>query len=113
MSTSILRPLLTNFHWHVVLPGGSDTRDIATHIITVHDDANLNQWTLRSFIIGIGLSAFGGVLAEIYYFKAQIVLVSTMFLAIISYVIGIAMETFIPGPTWGWFHYLNPARNSP
>lgn len=52
----------------------------------------------------------GGVLtmheAEIYYFKPQTVLVSTMFLAIISYVLGLAMETFIP--TAGWFRYLNP-----
>ncbi|KAH8992871.1 OPT oligopeptide transporter [Lactarius hatsudake] len=36
----------------------------------------------------------------------QTVLVSTMFLAIVSYVLGIAMEAFIP--RWGWFRYLNP-----
>lgn len=29
-----------------------------------------------------------------------------MFLAIISYVLGLAMETFIP--RWGYFRYLNP-----
>jgi hypothetical protein len=29
-----------------------------------------------------------------------------MFLAIISYVLGIAMEAVIP--RWGWFRYLNP-----
>ncbi|KAH8995631.1 OPT oligopeptide transporter protein-domain-containing protein [Lactarius akahatsu] len=81
-------------------------RDLVTHIISVHDDPSLNPWTFRSFFIGIGLSAFGGVLAEIYYFKPQTVAVSTMFLAIISYVLGIAMEAFIP--TWGWFRYLNP-----
>ncbi|KDR78980.1 hypothetical protein GALMADRAFT_224231 [Galerina marginata CBS 339.88] len=81
-------------------------RDIATHVITLHDDPTLNPWTLRAFIIGIGLSAFGGVLAEIYYFKPQTVLVSTMFLAIISYVLGIAMETAIPSR--GIFRYLNP-----
>ncbi|KAI9461199.1 OPT oligopeptide transporter protein-domain-containing protein [Lactarius psammicola] len=91
---------------------GTDTtvlqneRDIVTHVISVKDDPSLNPWTFRSFFIGIGLSAFGGVLAEIYYFKPQTVLVSTMFLAIISYVLGIAMEAFIP--QWGWFRYLNP-----
>jgi hypothetical protein len=37
-------------------------RDIATHIITVHDDETLNPWTFRAFLLGIGLSAFGGVL---------------------------------------------------
>jgi hypothetical protein len=37
-------------------------RDIATHVISVADDPSLNPWTVRAFIIGIGLSAFGGVL---------------------------------------------------
>ncbi|KAF4613761.1 hypothetical protein D9613_007594 [Agrocybe pediades] len=73
-----------------------DERDIATHVITVSDDPTLSPWTVRAFVIGIGLSAFGGVLAEIYYFKPQTVLVSTMFLAIISYVLGIAMEAVMP-----------------
>ncbi|KAH8985991.1 OPT oligopeptide transporter protein-domain-containing protein [Lactarius hatsudake] len=81
-------------------------RDLVTHVISVHDDPSLNPWTFRAFFIGIGLSTFGGVLAEIYYFKPQTVAVSTMFLAIISYVLGIAMEALIP--TWGWFRYLNP-----
>ncbi|KAF8150696.1 OPT oligopeptide transporter protein-domain-containing protein [Crassisporium funariophilum] len=81
-------------------------RDVATHVISIHDDPTLNPWTVRAFVIGIGLSAFGGVLAEIYYFKPQTVLVSTMFLAIISYVLGMAMETVIP--RHGFFRYLNP-----
>jgi len=43
-------------------------RDIATHIITIHDDPTLNPWTVRAFVIGIGLSAFGGVLGTFLYF---------------------------------------------
>ena len=39
-------------------------RDIATNIITVHDDPSLNPWTLRAFVLGFGLSAFGGVLGK-------------------------------------------------
>ncbi|KAF8071803.1 OPT oligopeptide transporter protein-domain-containing protein [Lyophyllum atratum] len=81
-------------------------RDIATHVISVVDDPSSNPWTIRAFIIGIGLSAFGGVLAEIYYFKPQTVLVSTMFLAIISYVMGMSLATVIP--SHGIFRYLNP-----
>jgi hypothetical protein len=42
----------------------SDERDIATHVISVDDDASLNPWTLRAFFIGLGLSTFGGVLGE-------------------------------------------------
>ena len=37
-------------------------RDIATNIITIHDDPTLNPWTFRAFVLGFGLSAFGGVL---------------------------------------------------
>lgn len=84
----------------------TNERDIATHVISVDDDPSLNPWTFRAFFIGLGLSAFGGVLAEIYYFKPQTVLVSLMFLAVISYVLGIFMETFIPRR--GLLRYLNP-----
>lgn len=40
-------------------------RDIATHVISTEDDPSLSPWTIRAFIIGIGLSAFGGVLGTI------------------------------------------------
>jgi hypothetical protein len=39
-------------------------RDIATHIVSIHDDPTLNPWTIRAFVIGLGLSAFGGVLGK-------------------------------------------------
>ncbi|KAG1832083.1 OPT oligopeptide transporter protein-domain-containing protein [Suillus variegatus] len=81
-------------------------REIASHVISVVDDPSLNPWTFRAFFIGLGLSAFGGSLAQIYYFKPQTVNVSLMFLGIISYVIGLAMETFIP--RHGLLRYLNP-----
>jgi hypothetical protein len=42
----------------------SSERDIATHIVSLHDDPTLNPWTIRAFIIGLGLSAFGGVLGK-------------------------------------------------
>jgi hypothetical protein len=43
-------------------------RDIATNIISIHDDPNLNPWTLLAFVIGFGLSAFGGVLGKSFAF---------------------------------------------
>ncbi|KAA1475197.1 OPT superfamily oligopeptide transporter [Dentipellis sp. KUC8613] len=81
-------------------------RDIVTHVISLDDDPTANPWTFRSFFLGLGLSCFGSVLAEIYYFKPQTILVSTMFLAIIAYVLGIFMAFIIP--TRGFFRYLNP-----
>ena len=46
-------------------------RDIATNIISIHDDPNLNPWTLRAFVIGFGLSAFGGVLGKSFAFVSH------------------------------------------
>ncbi|KAI0305502.1 OPT oligopeptide transporter protein-domain-containing protein [Multifurca ochricompacta] len=79
-------------------------RDIVTHVISVEDDPSLNPWTFRS--LSLVLDSRPSVGSLIYYFKPQTVVVSTMFLAIISYVLGIAMEVAIP--RWGWFRYLNP-----
>ncbi|KAI0312705.1 OPT oligopeptide transporter protein-domain-containing protein [Amylostereum chailletii] len=56
--------------------------------------------------LGIGLSAFGSVLAQIYYFKPQTVSVARLFLLLISYFLGNFMAYAIP--TRGWFKYLNP-----
>ena len=44
-------------------------RDIATNIIIVRDDSSLNPWTLRAFVLGFGLSAFGGVLGKSLCFR--------------------------------------------
>ena len=49
-----------------------DERDIATHVISLSDDPSLNPWTLRAFVIGIGLSAFGGVLGVWFYFRTHL-----------------------------------------
>lgn len=39
-----------------------DERDIVTNVVSISDDPSLNPWTFRAVVIGIGLSAFGGVL---------------------------------------------------
>lgn len=80
--------------------------ELVSHVVSTDDDPSLNPWTFRSVFIGLGLSAFSSALAEIYYFKPQTLTVSPMFLAIISYVIGTAMDTFIPRR--GIFSWLNP-----
>lgn len=58
------------------------------------------------YIIGFGLSIFGGVLSTIYYFKPQTVFVSVIFLAVISYVLGEALAFVIPRHGWigKWFN---------
>ena len=62
-------PSVSDVEARVKLPtdGGSDAvlhseRDIATHVISIEDDPSLNPWTFRAFLLGLGLSAFGGSL---------------------------------------------------
>ncbi|KAH9986323.1 OPT oligopeptide transporter protein-domain-containing protein [Russula compacta] len=81
-------------------------RELVTRVISVDDDPSLNPYTIRSVLIGSGLSLFAGTIAEIYYFKPQTVFVSTMFLAVLSYLIGRSIEIVLPSS--GWFRYLNP-----
>ncbi|KAG6329472.1 hypothetical protein ID866_9617 [Astraeus odoratus] len=65
----------------------SNERELVANVISTEDDPSLNP-------------------SEIYYFKPQTITVSLMFLAVISYIIGFAMETFIPRR--GFLRYLNP-----
>ena len=45
----------------------SDARDLVTHVISVEDDPTQSPWTFRTFIVGLGLSTFGGVLGKNFH----------------------------------------------
>ncbi|KAJ9214069.1 hypothetical protein DTO166G4_4335 [Paecilomyces variotii] len=70
--------------------------DIVTQVLAVEDDPSINPWTFRMFFLGIGLSVFGSVLQEIFYFKPQTIYVSQVFLTVIAYVLGEGMAYLIP-----------------
>ncbi|KAF8200156.1 peptide transporter MTD1 [Pholiota molesta] len=59
---------------------------------------SLPAFTFRMWFLGIGLSCFGAVLGQIFYFRPQTVYVSPLFLQIIAYLLGLVMEEVIPGP---------------
>ena len=98
--------------------------DLSTKIVTVEDDPNERAVTFRVFFLGTGLSVFGSVLAEIFYFKVsfknprllcklradlfqpQTIFVSVVFLTVIAYILGDAMALI---PRWGPVgRFLNP-----
>ncbi|KUI57842.1 Oligopeptide transporter 5 [Cytospora mali] len=68
---------------------------LVTRTLDITDDPTQSPFTFRSFILGLGLSTFGAVLAEIFYFKPQTVNVNSIFLIIIAYCLGEA-TTLIP-----------------
>lgn len=79
---------------------------LVTKTLDITDDPSETPYTFRSVILGLGLSSFGAVIAEIFYFKPQTVNVSVIFLVIIAYCIG---ETAAMIPRWGPVgRFLNP-----
>ncbi|KAG2006353.1 peptide transporter MTD1 [Coprinopsis cinerea AmutBmut pab1-1] len=92
--------------------------DVATRLISLEDDPTLPAFTFRMWFLGIGLSCFGAVLGQIFYFRPQTVFVSQLFIQIIAYILGRVLEEIVPGPgnehenlkmpdNWFW-RFLNP-----
>ncbi|KAJ6536471.1 hypothetical protein DFH09DRAFT_1324718 [Mycena vulgaris] len=73
--------------------------DVATRLISLDDDPTLRAFTFRMWFLGIGLSYFGAVLGQIFYFRPQTISVSQLFLQILAYILGVAMQEVIPGPS--------------
>lgn len=91
--------------------------EVVTRLISLEDDTTLPILTFRTWFLGIGLSCFGAVLGQIFYFRPQTVYVSQLFLQIIAFLMGRALE-YLPGPgnsvkalqmsdTWFW-RFMNP-----
>lgn len=83
-----------------------DGHDIAIKVLSTHDDPTLQALTFRYFFLGLGFSAFGSVLAQIYYFKPQTLTVSQLFLLVMTYWGGTLMHYCLPSK--GIFRWLNP-----
>ncbi|KAL0953014.1 hypothetical protein HGRIS_007218 [Hohenbuehelia grisea] len=72
--------------------------DVATRLISTEDDPTQPVFTARMWFLGLGLSCFGAVLGQIFYFRPQTVFVSQLFIQIIAYILGVVLETLLPGP---------------
>lgn len=81
--------------------------DVLTHTIHLEDDPSLPAITFRSLLLGVGLSIFGGVLSGIYYFKPQTVVITPVFLAVVSFILGELMARTLPR-TGKIGRFLNP-----
>ncbi|EGN93492.1 hypothetical protein SERLA73DRAFT_64004, partial [Serpula lacrymans var. lacrymans S7.3] len=75
-------------------------------IISADDQPHLPALTFRFWVLGIGLSTFGSVLSEIYFWKPQNATVTALFQLIIAYVLGNAMHYVLPSK--GLWRSINP-----
>ncbi|KAI0918718.1 hypothetical protein AcV5_002635 [Taiwanofungus camphoratus] len=80
--------------------------EVAIKVLSLKDDPTLQAVTFRTLFLGLGFSAFGAVLAQIYYFKPQTLNVSVLLLLVLSYWFGNGMHILIPQR--GIFKWLNP-----
>ncbi|KZT66154.1 OPT superfamily oligopeptide transporter [Daedalea quercina L-15889] len=80
--------------------------EVALKVLSARDDPELQAVTFRTVFLGLGFSAFGAVLAQIYYLKPQTLTVSTLLLLILSFWFGNLMHIIMP--TNGRWRWLNP-----
>ncbi|KAJ7595934.1 peptide transporter MTD1 [Mycena floridula] len=73
-------------------------QDVTTRLISLEDDPSLPIVTFRLCLLGLGLASFSAILAQIFYFRPQVISISGMFLLIISYALGSTLEIIVPGP---------------
>lgn len=74
----------------------SDPRQIVAEVLSLDDDPTLNPYTFRMWLLGIGLSVFASSITTINTFRPQWVAIHTVFVAVLSYVIGKLMHRFLP-----------------
>ncbi|KAI8610120.1 peptide transporter MTD1 [Chytriomyces sp. MP71] len=70
--------------------------EMASKIVSTEDDPNLPVFTFRFWIITVLLSVFAGTLGQIYLFKPQTIAVSTLFILLLSYFMGLFMARVLP-----------------
>lgn len=70
-------------------------RDVSLYLVDVRDDGD-PALTFRSLFIGTIFACLGAALCQIYEFKPIQVLVSTIFLLLLSYSVGLAWAKFVP-----------------
>jgi OPT oligopeptide transporter protein len=71
-----------------------DISHVLSRFVEGDDTSSTNH--LTDAFTGLGLSCFGSVLQEIFYFKPQTIFVSVVFLTVLAYILGEFMALVIP-----------------
>ncbi|KAF9225684.1 OPT superfamily oligopeptide transporter [Gyrodon lividus] len=74
-------------------------RDVSRFLVDLRDDGD-QALSFRSLFLGTVFAGLGAAICEIYNFKPTQVLVSTVFLLLLIYNVGIAWAKFIPQRSW-------------
>ncbi|KAH7929974.1 OPT superfamily oligopeptide transporter [Leucogyrophana mollusca] len=74
-------------------------KDVSRYLIDIRDDGD-PALTFRSLFLGTVFVGLGAALSQIYVFKPIQVSVSTVFLLLLIYTIGVAWAKFLPRRSW-------------
>ncbi|KAG7448856.1 oligopeptide transporter [Guyanagaster necrorhizus] len=74
-------------------------QDVSRFVVDVRDDSD-PALTFRSLFLGTVIAGLGAALCQIYNFKPVQMSVSTVFLLLVLYSIGLAWATFLPRRAW-------------
>ncbi|ORY38674.1 OPT superfamily oligopeptide transporter, partial [Rhizoclosmatium globosum] len=69
---------------------------MVSKIVSLEDDPNAPVLTFRYFVLSLLLSVFAGTLGQLYYFKPQTLVVSTLFLLLFGYFGGLLLQNIMP-----------------
>ncbi|RDX52925.1 oligopeptide transporter [Lentinus brumalis] len=94
-------------------------RDVSRYLVDVRDDGD-PALTFRSLFIGTVFAGLGAALCQIYLFKPVQLSVSTVFLLLLIYTVGLAWAKYLPRKEWvegtrferlaGAIDFINPGE---
>ncbi|KAF8888579.1 oligopeptide transporter [Infundibulicybe gibba] len=74
-------------------------KDVSRFVVDIRDDGE-DALTFRSIVIGTVFAGLGAALCQIYLFKPVQMVVSTVFLLLLTYSVGNAWAKFLPRRAW-------------
>ncbi|KAH8982788.1 oligopeptide transporter [Lactarius akahatsu] len=94
-------------------------RDVSRYLVDLRDDED-PPFTFRSIVLGTMIGGLGAALYQIYIFKPVQSGISTVFLLLVIYSMGVFWSTFFPRRSWvketrfEWLgptlHFINPGQ---
>ncbi|GAA5912995.1 hypothetical protein JCM6882_008892 [Rhodosporidiobolus microsporus] len=83
--------------------------DMSTRLLSTADDPTAPVHTFRLYVLGLGMTAFAGCLGQIFYFRPTSLSVSSLFIVVVSHILGTAWSWLLPNASRGSFwRFLNP-----
>ncbi|GAA5859277.1 hypothetical protein JCM8547_008949 [Rhodosporidiobolus lusitaniae] len=82
--------------------------DWSSRLLSSRDD-DVPVHTFRMYALSLAMTAFAGVLGQIYYFRPTSLQVSSLFILVVSFILAKTWETLLPKADKGAFwRFLNP-----